>query len=258
MCCFTEEVEKVSDTQIFARGAGGRQILVYSMAYAAKSPLAMVLPLPVAPEAGEDALRFISLEDCPDFFAHLSAGFYRRPLDDGLNPLLGGVEIEDETLRVHEIGDYEASYVPRPEDFGRLDERYRLPADIWLQLNHYRDYGFAVFKLKSTPKAKVHPMAFDFPRRHHDRLFFPTLHVHHRTLEVRASFDHMLYCQPEPAMNWHLQAWSDSDGPASAFIDCPRAAELIDLEFPCWRLNLSGLLPNRDSWVGRVENPLPA
>ena len=50
MCCFTEPVEKVSDTSIFARAYGGRQLLVYSMAYAAKSDLAMVLPIPVVPD----------------------------------------------------------------------------------------------------------------------------------------------------------------------------------------------------------------
>jgi len=36
------------------------------MAYAAKSDLAMVLPIPVVPGSPEDALRFISLEKCPD------------------------------------------------------------------------------------------------------------------------------------------------------------------------------------------------
>ena len=253
MCCFTEDVEAVENTRIFARGVNGRQILVYAMSYAAKGPLAMVLPLPVPPGAGEDALRFINLEDCPDFFEHLSCGFYRRETE----PVLDLGAHVSETLKVHEVGDYEASFVPRPEDFGRLDERYRLPADLWLRLNTYRDWGFAVFKLKRTAGAEVHPMAFDFPRRWRDRLFFPTLHVHHKTLEARALFDHMLYCQPEPAMNWHLRRWRDTDNPASAFVKCARAAELLDLAAPCWRTRLDGILANRDSWVGPVENPLP-
>ena len=250
MCCFTEEVESVENTLIFGRGLGERQVLVYSMEYAARGPLAMVLPLPIARGAGEDALSFISLEDCPDFFDHLSAGFYRRAVpDDEIQDMLGSLDVS-ETLKVHEVGDYEASFVPRPEDFGRLDERYRLPPDIWLSLNTYRDWGFAVFKLKSTPGAKVHPMAFTFPRRDRERLFFPTLHVHHRKLEETARFDHWLYCQPEPAMNWHLQGWSDSDGPARAFVDCPQAGELLDLDYPCWRMQIKGLQKNTDTWLG--------
>jgi len=46
MCCFSRPVEIVSDTNIFARADGARQYLVYSMKYAARSDLAMVLPLP--------------------------------------------------------------------------------------------------------------------------------------------------------------------------------------------------------------------
>jgi hypothetical protein len=228
---------------------GERQILVYSMAYAARGPLAMVLPLPIARGAGEDALSFISLEDCPDFFDHLDRGFYRRPTGDDIEDMmLGGVDVEA-TLEVHEVGDYEASFVPRPEDFGRLDERYRLPPDVWLQLNTYRDWGFAVFKLKSTAGATVHPMAFSFPRRERGRLFFPTLHVHRRSVDPTARFDHWLYCQPEPAMNWHLRGWSDSDQPAGAFVDCPRAAELLDPGFPCWRMQIKGMQKNADTWL---------
>src|SRR5688500_7455818 len=146
MCVFTEEVQRVNDTQIFARGVGERQILVYQMTYAAENPLAMVLPLPVVPGSGEAALRFINLEDCPHFFEELDRGFARRSHAAG--SLFGdvGAAVEEATLKVHEVGDYQASYVPRPEDFGRLDERYRLPADLWLRLNTYRDWGFAVFK----------------------------------------------------------------------------------------------------------------
>ena len=257
MCCFTEPVEHVSDTQIFARAVDGRQLLVYSMAYAAKTPLAMVLPLPVKPGAGEDALRFISLEDCPDFFDHLGRGFPRGGASFGMlsaaEPVVGAA-----TLEVHKVGAYEASFVPRPEDFARLDERFRLPADLWLQLNLYRDYGFAVFKLKSTPKAKVHPMAFDFPRRHLDRLFFPTIHIHRRTVEARARYDHMLYCQPEPAMHWRLQGWDDSEDVASGFVRCAQAAELLDMHAPCWRVRLDGTRANRDSWLGPVPDALPS
>ena len=48
MCCFSQPVESVSHTRIFARSAAeGQQFLVYEMKLAAKSDLAMILPLPV-------------------------------------------------------------------------------------------------------------------------------------------------------------------------------------------------------------------
>jgi hypothetical protein len=49
MCCFSQPVELVGDTNIFARSDNVRQFLVYSMSYAAPTDLAMVLPLPVPP-----------------------------------------------------------------------------------------------------------------------------------------------------------------------------------------------------------------
>ena len=261
MCCFSDEVEKVSDTSIFARAAGARQLVVYSMAYAAASELAMVLPLPVPPGSREDALRFVSLEDCPDFFGELRNGFPSRYDIGDLGATLGAAdtEIAAPVLEVHQVGSFEASFVPRPEDFGRLDERFRLPAELWLELRHYRDWGFAVFKLRETKLAQVHPMAFEFPCRDRARLFFPTMHVHHRRVEKSALFDHTLYCQPEPAMNFHLGGWEDSERPAAAYMKCPEAARLLDLDEPCWRVFVDGLRENRDTWLGRGETiPAPA
>jgi hypothetical protein len=257
MCMFTGEVERVANTNIFARAMGERQLLVYSMTYAAQSPVAMVLPLPVPPDPGEDALRFISLEDCPHFFAELADGFPRAEVFEGSMMLsAGALDEPTRTLAVEEVGDYEASFVPSPGDFGRLDERFRLPPDLWLQLNTYRDYGFAVFKLKSTRLANVHPMAFEFPRRYRERLFFPTVHVHRQRVDRDARFDHALYCQPEPAMHWHLQQWEESEGAARRFLKCKAGRALVELEFPVWRAKLDGLYENTDSWVG-AQGGLP-
>lgn len=254
MCCFTAEVEKISDTSIFARSLGSRQIIVYSMAYAAASDLAMVLPIPVLAGAAEDALRFINLEDCPDFFGELRAGFMQDTGDLGsVGDMLGGRATEVRALRVHEVGNFEASFVPQAEDFGRLDERFRLPAELWLELGHLRNWGYAVFKLRPTALARVHPMAFDFPCRDPARLFFPTLHIHHRRVERAAEFDHTLYCQPDPRQSFHLGEWQDSDRTASAFVECAEAAKLLDLAQPCWRVKVEGWRENRDTWVGKGE-----
>jgi hypothetical protein len=248
MCCFSGPVKLVSDTQIFARGRGDRQVVVYSMRYGAANELAMVLPIPVPAGSRADAVRFISLEGCPDFFDHLSRGFPEELW-------LGGDELDEatatQTLEVHEVGAYEASFVPSPADFGRLDERFRLPVPIWLVLGNYRDWGFAVFKLKAASLAAVHPMAFDFPRRDTTRLFFPTLHLHGNSFHKAAMFDHTLYCQPEPGLEAHLAGWARSDDPVRSFMRCKEAAALVDLDLPCARVQLFSFLENRDTWVGR-------
>jgi hypothetical protein len=255
MCCFSNEPARVSDTQIFARGRDGRQILVYSMRYAADGDLAMVLPIPTPPGAAEEAVRFISLERCPSFFKHLRDTFPARGRKFASDIRLGA---RPATLKVMDVGAYEASFVPSPADFGRLDPRFRLPVQIWLELPHYADWGFAVFKLKpSAEVSEAHPMAFDFPRRDRSRIFFPTLHLHGPALEDSAIFDHALYCQAEPALNWHLQEWEDAQDVAGAYIDCEEASRLLDLETICWRAQLEGRFENRDTWIGRGES-LPA
>src|SRR6266478_4690095 len=76
MCCFSRPVDRVANTNIFARsGKEGRQFLVYSMSLSAKEDLAMILPIPVPKKSKDDAVRFINLEKYPDFFKDLRAGF---------------------------------------------------------------------------------------------------------------------------------------------------------------------------------------
>jgi len=257
VCCFTADVH-VSGTNIYARGQDDRQIVVYEMQYAAETELAMVLPLPVPPRPAEDAVAFINLERCANFFADLRLAFPGDEVLAGGIGHLADLSSKPRTLEVVQVGSFEATFVPRPEDFARLDERFRLPADLWLQLNTYRDWGFAVFKLRPGTR-RVHPMAFSFPRRDRARLFFPTLHIHHRRVERAALFDHSLFCQPEPAMNWHLQGWDESYGPAGMWVRCAAAKPLFDLEQPLWRRRIEGMHENVDTWLGRGGRiPQPA
>ncbi len=59
MCCFTRKVEEVKNTRIFARlGRRENQVLIYQLALNAPEDLAMVLPLPVKPASGEEAMTF--------------------------------------------------------------------------------------------------------------------------------------------------------------------------------------------------------
>lgn len=249
MCCFSRPVQSVSATNIFARAVeGGRQILVYSMTLRAKEDLAMVLPIPVKPGSGGKAVTFIDLQDYPEFFTDLRKGFpaplSAAPPSRGLGAVTGAAKLE-----VISVGSFEASFVPTVADFVRLDERFRLPPGTWEKLPTYREHGFAVFKLKSG-EAKVHPMAFSFPRANPSELFFPTIHIHDGKVHERAKFDHTLYCQRGAGDFLNLLDWDESFRHAAAFMQVGKAKELVDGGEHCYRRLLTGTLPNKDVLLG--------
>jgi hypothetical protein len=247
MCCFSKAVEKVADTSIFARaGKDGRQFLVYSMYLSAKDELAMILPLPVPKDSKEDAVKFINLEKYPDFFDDLRTGFPEprgkgAPKDDAPKPLAPPAP----KLKVVEVGSFVASFVPTVKDFSRLDEQFRLPDGTWDKLPQYKDYGFAVFKLKKGEQ-KVHPMAFEFPRADKSKLFFPTVHIHDGKVHERAGFDHVLYCQgADTGMRWR-----ESPQPAEMFLKkLDQAKGVVDGKAHVYRHVMVGMFKNEDTWV---------
>jgi hypothetical protein len=236
----------VADTNIFARSSkGGRQFLVYSMHLAAKEDLAMILPIPVPENSPEKALRFINLEKYENFFDDLRAGF-PEPLPPAAKGRSLGLARPKSNLEVVEVGSFEASFVPTIADFSRLDERFRLPADVWNKLPAYKDFGFAVFKLKKGAK-KIHPMAFEFPRAVPETLFFPTVHIHDGKVHPKANFDHALYCQLAEGEHTKLLDWKESAQPAQMFMQIAKAEGLIDPETHCYQKKLHGSLKNQDT-----------
>jgi hypothetical protein len=243
MCCFSRKVELVADTNIFARAAAeGRQFLVYSMRLKAGEELAMILPIPVPKETKEGAVKFINLEKYPDFFAELSSGF---PQADA-KPESGGKKDAPNRhkLAVVEVGSFVASFAPSLKDFGRLDERFRLPADVWDKLPQYKNSGFAVFQLKKG-EMKVHPMAFEFPRANPRQLFFPTVHIHDGSVPAKARFDHQLYCQLTDEAGGIT--WEESPQPAGLFMTkIERAQGIVDPKAHCYRKLMSGQFDNQD------------
>jgi hypothetical protein len=288
MCCFSGPVRDVHDTQIFARPLpDGRQLLVYSMSVLAEQELAMVLPIPVPPAAPEDAVRFVDMSRCPTFFEQLDVLFpddYFRGLPLGM-PF--GAAPQATPLVVHDVGSFEASFVPSIADFERLDPRFRLPSQVWDQLPTYRDWGFCVFKLrrgavpipeapaersvlqrvgdlffgKPTPFVATgpsaggapipyHPMAFEFPRRDPGKLFFPTLHIHSGNVEPYAPFDHSLYCQLEDRLVQLRDDWRGST--TSAGLVAGSAREWLDADARVFRRNIRGSYPNEDITVSRA------
>lgn len=251
MCCFSRPVVSVNATNIFARaGLGGRQFLVYSMTLNAKQDLAMILPLPVKAGAGEKDVSFIDLSGYPEFFADMRMGFIPPPpVGSIVTNSLSRPTRSAPKLEVVQVGNFEASFVPTVKDFSRLDERFRLPAGTWDKLPTYKDFGFAVFKLKSG-NAKIHPMAFSFPRRDPKKLFFPTVHIHDGQVHAKAKFDHALYCQPAEHEPLRTLEWTESAGNARQFMQVAKTKDIVIAEAHCYQKFLTGQLPNQDTFLG--------
>jgi hypothetical protein len=245
MCCFSGNVTFVRGTRIFARITEvGRQAIVYQMEFGAKQDLAMILPLPVAKGADEKAVKFIDLSGYEDFFKDLRSGF---PLPKSVGRGVGGgaVAAAGGLLEVKQVGSYEASFVPTVKDFERLDPRFRLPTETWSALPAYADHGFAVFKLRAGEQ-EVHPMAFTFPTRQPETLFFPTVHIHDGKVHPEEDFDHQLYCQVARTGLFAMTRWQESERLAAAFTKPEKAAQLIVGEAHVYRRALVGKIKNED------------
>ena len=248
MCCFSGPVKSVSATNIFARmGENGRQFLAYSMTVNMAKAVAMVLPLPVKKGSDEKAVRFINLEDYKNFFSDLESGFLKPIPNDGI-PMPVTASATPMKLQVVQVGNFEASFVPTVKDFNRLDKRFRLPAELFKTMPDYKNFGFAVFKLKPGSQT-VHPMAFDFPTAQTAKVFFPTVHIHDGKIHKRATFDHVLYCQPSESSRLKLSDWEESEKLASRFVDVKKSAGLIAPGEHCYKRKLRGMLANKDTFV---------
>jgi hypothetical protein len=254
MCCFTQEVH-VSKTRIFARLAGARQLVAYQMSFEAQGEVAMVLPVPTPAGSAEDAVQFVDLSGYPEIFGDLASAFFVT----GASRAAPGSALEDgaanEQLQVHEVGSFDASFVPSPREFLRLDPRFRLSPDVLAALPKYADWGFVVFTLRAPKEgatANAHPMAFSFPTRTPGELFFPCVHVHDGAVHATADFDHQLYAQLEPGqapMPTSEHLWSRSSGVLAEFADASRSNGVFEALALAFRVEIFGAHPNDDVWV---------
>lgn len=270
MCCFAQPIQSVHATKIFARLSDlGSQFLAYQMTYKSKTPNAMILPLPTRLRAQEGDVRFISLDGYADLFKDLDDGFpYIRPWPRVDSPTGAITSRSAGILEVEEVGDYVASFVPTVADFDRLDPKFVIPESTWDLIPEYGDYGFAVFQLDKL-SAKPHPMAFEFPTRHRDRVFYPTIHIHDGEVHETENFDHELYVQ-HPLLDAAVGDYLNrnevdpvtklvrSDRIASKFTDVDASAGIIDADLLVHRQRLRGQLPNTDHWVSLTASVLPS
>lgn len=252
MCCFSRPVPFVGRTRIFGRRLGPtHQALAYAMDVELAEDAAMVLPLPVPSRVGDDDVRFIDLSGYPTFFDDALAGF--RELT--FAPLSRGGPPEKPKLTVHAVGEFVASFVPRAKDFDRLDPRFRLDQETIRALPSVEEAGFAVFQLAARhgglfrmkrERQSVHPMAFVFPTRDEDTLFFPTVHVHDGSVPEHADFDHQLVCQDESVLGRTLP-WEASGLPLGAHVRADATGGLVDGAQVGRMTALLGRRANRDT-----------
>jgi hypothetical protein len=151
---------------------------------------------------------------------------------------------------VHQVGAFEASFIPDLTAFGRLDPRFRLADGVWQQLPAYGDYGFVVFQLRAGD-ARVHPMAFSFSTRSQGALFFPTAHVHDGAVHANADFDHSLYAQTRAAPpDWELGNVLPRDTmDFGNWLAADRTRGLVEKLAPLVRRKIEGEHPNADTWL---------
>jgi hypothetical protein len=264
MCCFAGEVESVSDTKIFARIApNGDQWLIYSMAYRSKTLNAMILPLPVAKGAGDQAVEFPIPTPWKNFFFDLENAFPQLRTWADLLPKKIETSVDartdSRTLEVHDLGTAIASYVPSQKDFDRIDPQFRIAPAIWKQIPQYEDYGFAVIQLKSL-EAELLPVVMRFPSRDPKKIFFPTLHIHDGQVHPTEQFDHWLYTQ-EPLFDRYCgqylgpnaldstTGWIRSAQPLARTIQTKSYGESLEPRLLVHRQRLIGELPNEDHWL---------
>jgi hypothetical protein len=149
------------------------------------------------------------------------------------------------SLKVHDVGQYVASFVPSLAYFAKLDPRFRLSLETARSFSAYRGFGYAVFQLKeSANESDFHPMAFRYTPADSKTLFFPTVHIHDGgSYRDRAEYSHYLYAQPEIAAdrNW----WSKSDLlPSKQLVE--KSNGLVHPDRHLYKALVFGIHPNHD------------
>lgn len=248
MCCFSQPINDVTNTNIFARmDVTGRQTVVYNMKLDTPVDVSMILPIPVKPPAAEDAVKFIDLSGYPTFFNDLAKGFPVQRAQNTFGIASYSKSAGSAPLEVQKVGSFDASFVPTIKDFSRLSPQFRLPAGTWESIPAYKFFGFAVFKLRKGSSV-VHPMAFTFPTAVPKDLFFPTMHIHDRTIHPKEVFHHTLYCQV-PAQTRAMIHWVESPALARTFVDVKKTAGIIVGDSHIYRMKLDGLMKNQDTVI---------
>jgi len=243
MCIFMGGIDYVTSTRIFSRIESNRQAIKYDMYLSTNVETAMVLPIPVAAGQGDTSVEFVNLSEYENIFDDLE-GLFPKMRSPSIDTFSAGASL---SLEVVQVGVFEASYVPTPNDFSRLDSRFRLNAAFFKKMPAYNDYGFVVFQLKPG-QSQVHPMAFWFPTRDTSRLFFPTVHMHDGEVHDYDEFNHVLYAQGVIPKHPGLTLTNDVVGGQKIKTIMKKSKGLVSSESEVYKQELSGNLQNKDIW----------
>ena len=264
MCIFSRPIISVDSTQIFARATSqGTQFLAYQLNYESPDENAMILPLPVRQPVRDDSLRFIDLKSYGTLFHDLAQGFpYSR--SSGIACAAPHKSVSGRNLKVFEVGNYVASFVPTLADFSRLDARFSLPEAVWAQVPQYKNFGFAMFQL-AAGSLKPHPMAFEFETAT-EKIYFPTLHIHDGEIHKTEEFDHILYLQ-HAGFDSRVYGYKNSNisdpstglvrskHAAGQFCDIARSSGLVSGDLLVHRQIIQGNHPNQDTEIVTSGDP---
>lgn len=247
MCCFTRPVSHVASTKIFARFLDKvTQCIIYEMEADIREELAMILPIPVLQPADEKAVKFSDFSNYPTFFKDLDKAFPQPPIMRGGG---GGGPLSfagpTEPLEVQRVGSFNASFVPTIADFSRLDPQFRFDDAVWKSLPQYKDFGFAVFKLRKGSN-HVHPMAFRFPSATPGKIFFPTVHIHDGKVHDEEDFDHALYAQAWTNAVIKGISWEESERNAGQFVNRWKVKDFVWSGGHLYKCEMVGKFRNED------------
>lgn len=249
MCCFTRPVSHVGSTRIFARFLDAvNQCLVYEMKADIREDLAMILPLPVVQPANEKVVKFSDFSSYGSFFKDLEKAFPQPPVQIFRGGKGGDQPFSDlsKPLEVQRVGSFDASFVPTRADFSRLDPQFRFDDSVWKSLPQYKDFGFAVFKLRKGSD-HVHPMAFRFPSAMPGRVFFPTVHIHDGKVHEKEDFDHTLYAQAWKTAVIKGPFWEESEKNAGQFVNLWKSKDFVWGGGHLYKRNMVGEFKNEDT-----------
>lgn len=204
---------------LFARLRGNHQITVAQ--FSADSPVSLSVALPVPVRQGHiDEVRVISTSTCTTFFTDILRG-------------LGSEGVPRQDCR-----DVAASVSSTPTMAG-------IPSSFLMRWPGYRDYAFVHFSIPPNT-SEPHMVAFSFPSRHQNALYFPLLHSAGGDARQHVALNCLLVAQ----MNNKGQCdpwWQQSNADARDVLNHSRG--LVDPYLPfCWG-ELSGAHPNGDRVV---------
>ena len=147
----------------------------------------MILPIP-SQKQGAD-IQLVDFSKVAGLFDVLDSCFPRIMAQS----MRGTLSMENnsysaDTLKVHQIGDYQCSIVPTVHDFGRLRaDTFQVSPPIGSLLQEHYPSGFAFLVCRFLKGGSFHPIGYSHSVQD-GRIFIPTRHEHGTSLPHGTSF----------------------------------------------------------------------